>query len=62
MLINGVAAPLYSVSGSQINVQVPWEVQPGMAEVVVVRGGDQSNPALIEVVEARPSLFTLAQH
>ena len=37
--VNGRSAPLYFVSPTQINAQVPWETEPGQAQVVVKRGG-----------------------
>jgi uncharacterized protein (TIGR03437 family) len=37
--VNGVPAPLYFVSPSQINAQLPFETQPGSAVVDVVSGG-----------------------
>ena len=37
--VNGVNAPLVYVSPTQINFQIPWEVQPGLAvPVTVIRG------------------------
>jgi uncharacterized protein (TIGR03437 family) len=36
--VNGVPAPLYFVSPSQINAQLPFETQPGSAVVDVVSG------------------------
>lgn len=58
VLINGVVAPLFIVLPDQINVQVPWEIEPGAAEVVVRRGGVDSQPMPIVVREAEPSMFT----
>lgn len=58
VLINGVAAPLFFVSPTQVNVMVPWEVEPGWADVVVRRGGLESSPMPVFVSEANPNLFT----
>ncbi len=33
--INGEAAPLFYVSAGQINAQMPWDIQPGIASLVV---------------------------
>ena len=58
ILINGVPAPLFFVSPGQINAQVPWEVEPGWAEVTVRRGGTDSAAMPVVVVDANPNLFT----
>ena len=58
VLINGVAAPIFFVSPAQVNVLVPWEIEPGWAEVVVRRGGLESAPMPVLVSEANPNLFT----
>jgi uncharacterized protein (TIGR03437 family) len=33
--VNGEAAPLFYVSAGQINAQMPWDIQPGIASVAV---------------------------
>lgn len=58
VLVNGLAAPLYFVSPDQVNAQVPWEVAAGRAEVVLRRDGADSPPMPLEVLDARPELFT----
>ena len=57
VLINGVAAPLFFVSPDQINAQVPWEVEPGWAEVIVKRGEAESSAMPLLVAEASPNVF-----
>lgn len=57
VLINGVAAPLFFVSPIQINAQVPWEIEPGWAEVVVRRGGNDSTTMQVIVAEVGLNLF-----
>ena len=57
VLINDVAAPLFFVSPTQINAQVPWEIDPGWAEVVVRRGGTDSTTMPVFVADAGPSLI-----
>ncbi len=52
--INGQAAPLLSVSGGQINVQVPWEASPGSANVVVTRASGASPALSIQVNQYAP--------
>ena len=56
---NGVAAPVALVSGTQIRVQVPWEVTPGTAQVVVRRGGAASTPVNAQVSAMAPAIFTM---
>ena len=58
VLINGIAAPLYYVSPSQINVQVPWENGTGDFYLQVRRGGEVSNSLGLRVESIYPSLFT----
>jgi uncharacterized protein (TIGR03437 family) len=55
--INGVAAPLQFVSGGQINAQAPWELTPGMANVIVTRAGTASQPAVAQVSMFSPALY-----
>ncbi len=57
VLINGVAAPLFFVSPTQINAQIPWEIEPGRAEVVVRRGGTDSATMPVVVADAALSLI-----
>ncbi|HJT87028.1 MAG TPA: trypsin-like peptidase domain-containing protein [Bryobacteraceae bacterium] len=55
--INGIAAPLYYVSPGQLNVQVPFEVAPGIAQVTVTANG-KSGSAAVAVVPVAPGIFT----
>jgi uncharacterized protein (TIGR03437 family) len=41
--VNGEAAPLFYVGPGQINAQMPWDIQPGLASVVVKNGSSTSN-------------------
>jgi uncharacterized protein (TIGR03437 family) len=47
--INGEAAPLFYVSAGQINAQMPWDIQPGIASVVVKSGLESSNTVAVDV-------------
>jgi uncharacterized protein (TIGR03437 family) len=58
--INGVAAPLLYVTGSQINIQIPYEVQPGSAIATVYSSGAQSNDFSFDVYSAAPGIFASA--
>src|SRR5215475_4429058 len=57
--INGQGAPIAFVSDSQINAQIPWAAQTGMATVVVTRGGNASQPMSLQVNQFAPALFGL---
>jgi uncharacterized protein (TIGR03437 family) len=41
--VNGELAPLYYVSPTQINAQMPWDTAPGVATVIVKNGSTVSN-------------------
>jgi uncharacterized protein (TIGR03437 family) len=60
---NGTAAPLFSVSPTQINAQLPWEVLPSGAtsatvNVIVNRAGGSSQAQAVQVVPVMPGIFT----
>lgn len=54
--INGLAAPLLYVSATQINLQIPYELSPGSA-VLVVKNGAQSGSINFAVQRAGPGIF-----
>ena len=60
--VNGVDAPLTGVfpsaNGDQINAQLPWNVQPGSAQVVVTRNGVASAPQSFQIGQFSPGIFT----
>lgn len=60
--VNGQDAPLSGVfpsaNGDQINAQLPWNVQPGNAQVVVTRNGVASAPQSFPVGQFSPGIFT----
>jgi uncharacterized protein (TIGR03437 family) len=47
--VNGEAAPLFYVSPTQINAQMPLDIQPGVASVVVKSGSASSNTVAVTV-------------
>jgi uncharacterized protein (TIGR03437 family) len=58
---DGVAAPLFFVSATQINLQVPFEIAGrGSTTVMVQSQSSLSDPISVRVVAARPGIFTLA--
>jgi uncharacterized protein (TIGR03437 family) len=64
VLFNGIPDPLVAVGHfagtDQINAQVPWEVQPPTAQVIVMRGGLATSPMTIPITTAAPGLLYIA--
>jgi uncharacterized protein (TIGR03437 family) len=60
LTINGIPAPLYYVSPSQINAQVPFEVAPGNATAVLTTGGSALPGVPLTVQAVAPGLFANA--
>ncbi len=56
-MVNGVRAPFYYVSPTQINVQIPYETAPGSATLNVVNGGVSVNYTF-QVAATAPGIFT----
>lgn len=55
--IAGTAAPLYYVSPTQINAQIPYATTPGIAAPVTVTVGSQSATGLIPISTYSPGIF-----
>ena len=55
--MNGIPCPLIYVSGGQINLQAPMELQPGTATVIVNNNGDAFSTK-VQVLTAAPGVFT----
>jgi len=55
--VNGLPAPLYYVSPTQINAQLPYETQTGTASVVVTAGSSSSAAVTVNVAPAAPGIF-----
>lgn len=58
VLVNGIAAPLYYVSGTQLNVQIPYETTVGSTAVVSVNNNGQVTTGTFNVAAAAPGIFT----
>ena len=58
VLINGIMAPVWYVSPTQINFQMPAEVAPGPATVVVNAGGGSAPVFSLNVPLAAPGIIT----
>jgi uncharacterized protein (TIGR03437 family) len=57
--INDAAAPLIFVSPGQINAQVPVEILPGPATLVIRAGGVESAPVAFSLMAVAPGLWNL---
>ena len=58
--IGGIQAPLFFVSPTQINAQVPFELIAGRQyEVIVTRNGALTVPELLQITDAAPGLASL---
>ena len=58
VLIGGQVAPLYFVSPGQINVQVPFGINPNTThQILVTQGQTYSQPIAIDVAAAQPAVF-----
>jgi uncharacterized protein (TIGR03437 family) len=56
--VNGEAAPLFYASPTQINAQMPLDIQPGLVSVVIANGGTTSNTAAVSIpAAATPGIF-----
>jgi len=55
--VNGIECPLFYVSNSQINFQMPAALQPGIYEVRVTAGSSVQTGA-VSVMSAAPGLYT----
>ena len=60
---NDIPAPLFFVSGTQINAQIPFELMTGagMVSVQVKRGSETSEAQSIATAAVSPGIFTLNQ-
>jgi len=56
-LVNGIAAPLYFISPTQLNLQVPYEAAPGSA-VLSINNNGQGTTQVFQVAAAAPGIFT----
>jgi adhesin/invasin len=59
VLVNGVPAPLFYVSPTQINFQMPPEPAGSNVSVVVTSGGINSLSATVSIAAAGPGIFTV---
>jgi uncharacterized protein (TIGR03437 family) len=55
---NGVAAPIYYASATQVNAIVPYSISGGAVNVTVAYQGQTSSAFSVDVAPSSPSLFT----
>ena len=55
--VNGKAAPLFFVSPTQINAQLPYEIAPGSATLVVTANGVSTRPVPFNVLMNAPGIL-----
>ena len=58
LTVNGIAAPLFYISPTQINFLVPAGVGPGLATIIVKHAVGGYALGTTEIVSASPALFT----
>lgn len=59
VMVNNLSAPLLYVSPTQINYQIPANVDPGTAVVKVMNGGTEIANGTVTVQAVSPSIFTV---
>jgi uncharacterized protein (TIGR03437 family) len=59
--MNGIPVPLFYVSKTQINAQVPFETALGSVSVQVMRGTQTTSTQTVQVTSVAPGVFTLNQ-
>ena len=58
--VNGIAAPILYTSGSQTNIQIPYEIAGATTASVVLKTGGQTTPAVsMPVQPVSPGIFTI---
>src|SRR5450755_3428983 len=57
--INGQAAYIFASANQQVNIQIPFEIQPGNATVVVQYLGQSSAPFAFTVLPFAPGLLVV---
>ncbi len=58
VLVNGIAAPLYYVSATQLNVQIPYEVSSNGSATVSVNNNGIVTTQTFQMAAAAPGIFT----
>lgn len=58
VIVNGIAAPLYYVSATQLSAVIPWAITQSIAQIQVVNNGTPSNTITELVNKTAPGVFT----
>jgi uncharacterized protein (TIGR03437 family) len=56
--INGIRAPIFSVSPDRVNFLVPATIKPGSATVVIRNAAGRYSIGTTQIVDAAPAIFT----
>ena len=56
--VNGVAAPLYYVSPTQLNIQVPYQTPVGSPVTLAINNNGQISTRTLELAATSPGIFT----
>jgi uncharacterized protein (TIGR03437 family) len=59
VFVNNTAAPLFFISGGQIDFEVPFEVSPGPATIHIVRNGQTGNMIYVDIAASAPRFLLL---
>lgn len=59
VMVNNLSAPLLFVSPTQINYQIPTNVDPGTAVIKVMNGGTEIANGTVTIETVSPSVFTV---
>jgi uncharacterized protein (TIGR03437 family) len=60
--VYGVPSPIYYVSPTQVNAQIPYEVSPGVATVTLSVGANLLPPMALTIQTSAPGLFVFGQN
>jgi uncharacterized protein (TIGR03437 family) len=59
VFVDNLQIPLFYVSGTQINAQIPYTLSPNSPhQLIVVHDNTQANPQTFTLVQAEPAIFT----
>jgi uncharacterized protein (TIGR03437 family) len=59
--MGGYEVPLFYADSGQVNAQVPFELAPGVATLVVTGKDSAGAPGSVTIVNAQPGVFTVSQ-
>lgn len=60
LTVNGIPAPVYAISATQINAVVPYEVTGTAATFIAFVNGTASNPVTVPLAPTAPGVFSLS--